>query len=47
MIALLEYIVVAENDIDAVLTLRDEAGDPGHHVLFGTLIASLHRLARS
>jgi hypothetical protein len=45
MITLLEYIVDAENEIDGILTLRDEADDPGHHVLFSTLIASLHRLA--
>jgi hypothetical protein len=47
MISLLEYIVSAESDVDGILTIRDEAGDPGHHVLFSTLIASLHRLARS
>ena len=42
MIALLEYVIEAE--VDEILTLRDD-DDPGHHVLFSTLIASLRRLA--
>jgi hypothetical protein len=44
MITLLEYIIDAENQIDEILTLKDEPSDPGHHVLFSTLIASLHKL---
>jgi hypothetical protein len=45
MIALLEYVTEAENEIDQILTLRDHAGDPGHHVLFSTLISALKPLA--
>jgi hypothetical protein len=44
MIALLEYIIEAE--VDDILTVRGDEHIPGHHRLFGTLIASLHKLAR-
>lgn len=30
VIALLEYVTEAENEIDQILTLRGHPGDPGH-----------------